>query len=157
MTAVWPVTLGSSCWYETMQLQTHSLFPFSYFWKTKQNQNKKPPAVLLVHRKKLGSTGTYLADSVMVEQLWKNIPKIYYHLANLENTILLVTNNCHARVQLLSARILRWYMKHCTSKTRVPTWTSYNPKVIPQSLGKEMMNIQVSHSPAPQISCYEHL
>lgn len=155
MTAVWPVTLGSSCWYETMQLQTHSLFPFSYFWKTKQNQNKKPPAVLLVHRKKLGST--YLADSVMVEQPWKSIPKIYYHLANLENTILLVTNNCHARVQLPSARILRWYMKHCTSKTRVPTWTSYNPKVIPQSLGKEMMNIQVSHSPAPQISCYEHL
>lgn len=79
----------------------------------------------------------------MVEQPWKNISKMYYHLASLENTYPLGDQQlpCKgpAAFCLHSKKLL---CETLYFKDMSPNFTSQNPKLVPQSLGKEMkMNI----------------
>lgn len=149
------LTSDSSCWYQKIQLQIHRIY---IFFLISENQTKPKQEVLLVYRRKTGLSGTYPEDRVLQQNSLKEYIQIIFSLASLENTYPLGDQKlpckdppafCSHSNKLLHETL---YFKDLSLNI-----APHNSNLAPQSLGEEIkMNIQVSHSSAPQISCYEH-
>ena len=141
MTADWPVTLSSSCWYQCSDRLTESLSFFILLKnqtksnQTKPNQNKtkqnKTKQNKTKQRQEATSSTACLQtevrlqwdasrrQNVMVEQPWKIISKTYYHLASLENTYPLGERQLPRKVPAAFCTLRNCYVRHYISKTWV--------------------------------------